>query len=130
MDIMKRTSLLQAAVALATVMTVGFTANAAHAAECQLRNIGFVSAVSDGRLVINAEMWNAATGQQLGYLANATYCSVAGTYNGISPETCKAWLSTAMTAMVANKKIYITAPTCTVGNGVSLSGIGYFGLNN
>jgi hypothetical protein len=113
-----------------TTTALGLGGGVANAAECQLRNIAFVSAVSDGRLVVNAELWDAVTGKQLGYLANSTYCKVNATYNGITAATCQAWLSTAMTAMLANKKIYITANACTPGNGVNLSSIGYFGLNN
>lgn len=99
-------------------------------AECHLRNLAFVSVVADGRLVVNAELWDLTNGVQAGYLANSTYCSVNGGWNGISAQTCQAWFSTAMTAFMANKKIYITADACTAGNGTSLSNIGYFGLNH
>jgi hypothetical protein len=116
---------------IATALTLGLT-TAAQAAECQLRNINFVSTVSDGRLVVNAEIWsfNGSQWVSVGNLGNSTYCNVNSSLNGISAATCKNWYQMAMAAMLANKKIYITANACTAGNGVNLSGLGYFGLNH
>jgi hypothetical protein len=119
---------------IALALTFGLSTSAAQAAECQLRNLDFVSTVNSGYLVVNAEMWGISNGAwtKLGNLANVTYCSVNGTYNGISAATCKNWYQLALATMLANKKIYITANACTVGNGPSfnLTNIGYFGLNH
>lgn len=120
------------ALALTLALSLGFSAATAHAAECQLRNLNFVSIVNDGRLVVNSELWSIGSGGWVnaGQLGNSTYCNITSTHNNISPTTCKAWYQTALTAMMSNKKIYITATACTPGNGVNLSGIGYFGLNH
>lgn len=122
------------AVTLALALTVGIgAAGSAQAAECHLRNINFVSTVNDGRLVVNSEMWNytASTGWTfVGQLANSTYCKMDGSMNGISGQTCKNWYQLALTAMLTNKKVYVTAASCIAGNGVNLSSVGYFGLNH
>lgn len=120
------------ALTLTVALSLGVSASTVQAAECQLRNINFVSTVSDGRMVVNAELWSISGGAWVsaGQLGNSTYCNVNSVHNNISPTTCKAWYQTALTAMMSNKKIYITANACTPGNGVNLSGIGYFGLNH
>lgn len=108
------------------ILTAG---GVASAAECTLRNITFVGVVGDGRLVVNADIHNSG-GTKLGALANSTFCRVNTTHNNIASQTCQAWNSTAMTAFLSYKKIYITADSCTVGNGVALTNIGYFGINH
>src|SRR5258708_18222589 len=113
-----RSSLVRVAAFALTFALAGLTSRAATAAaECRLRIVGFVGVLSDGRLVINAEMWNAANGTQLGYLANSTYCKVNATYGSISSTTCQAWQSIATAAMLSARKLYLTADSCTVGNG-------------
>lgn len=112
-------------------VTLGL-AGTAQAAECQLRNLNFVSTVNDGRLVVNSEMWtfNGSAWGFVGQLGNSTYCKMDGSWNGISGQTCKNWYQLALTAMVTNKKVYVTAASCPAGNGVNLSSVGYFGLNH
>lgn len=51
-------SIKMLALTLAVALTLGVTAATAQAAECQLRNLSFVSTVADGRMVVNAELWN------------------------------------------------------------------------
>lgn len=125
-----RSSILRVATVFMFVVTLVSVARSAAAAECQLRNLGFAGVINDGRLVINAEIWNPSNNTQIGYLANATYCRVNTTYGSITAPTCQAWHSIATAAMLSAKRIYVTADACTVGNGVSMSNIGMFGLNN
>lgn len=100
----------------------------AHAAVgCQIRAINFVGVTSYGGLVIGGEMWNDANAK-LGTFGNVTFCDVDAIYNGIDPQTCRAWHATATAAMLAGKKIYITANSCPVGVGGTLSGLSIFGL--
>jgi hypothetical protein len=116
------------------LLVVGITllaaGRAAQAADCQLRALQFVGIVNDGRLVINAEMWDGATGAKVGWLGNVSYCQVNTTFNGISPQTCQAWQSIATAAMLAGKKVYVNASSCPAGNGIALPGLSMLGLNN
>src|SRR4051794_37624062 len=96
-------------------------AGVAHAADCQLRNIQFVGIHPDGRLMINAEMWDLATNTKVGTLGNATFCRVNTTFGTISSETCRAWQATATAAMLAGKKIYLNQTSCQTGNGVTVT---------
>lgn len=113
----------------AVVLLVLGGSGVAAAAECTLRNIQFVGVVGDGRLVVNADIYS-GSGTKLGALANSTFCRVSATHNNIASQTCQAWHSTAMTAFLSYKKVYVTADACSVGNGVNLANIGYFGINH
>jgi len=108
----------------------------AEAAGCLLQNIDFVSIISDGTLIINAEeVGDGATG----LLINAPYCNVNTPTNGISVQVCHNWYQAAVTAMLSNKRIFFSLPgnVCPTGNPGAdppvaihppLTGLSYFGI--
>jgi hypothetical protein len=118
-------------IAAFVVLTLAL-AGSASAAECQLRNLSFVSVTNAGEMRINSEIWNPSTGAFLGNIANTTFCNVNTTLNGVTAQSCRNWYQVALTAMITERKIYLTAsnPSCPVGNPVTFTGLGYFGLNN